>query len=251
MPIWAFACKNESSLNRWFDGTDDDVLFSEDTAYSLEKNSSDAFSTMEEYRKTFLKNISQVNFGIGSAMFNTVQFNAFFSVLSDFDDAIIMQDDIEISFSRAVIRVNEVIYPVEYFNKTFSSSRLDYITPGDDSFAMISDGTTDDGQAMDNAMVSDVSSVGVVKTIQPDIGDSVSFTEVFDANIGGKSIYDLIDMKENVSKDVHNVVGEEFYPGAIGTMVFNELMFNGAGSTADILTTIGLTEEVQIILTSA
>lgn len=245
MAVWAFACKLDSSLNRWFDGTDQDISFNDGIVAEIEKGVPDIMATLDEQRKVWEKQISQVKSGIGTMMFNEVMFNTYFSNLSDFDDAIFMQDDVDINLSRSIIRISDILYPVEYFNKELGSTRSDDVSPIDDSFINLND----DGFALDDATVSDVATVGMTRTIQPDVSDSISFTDDVHVGIGGKSIYDIVNPKDSVTKELTNVVGDETYSGSIGTLLFNELMFNGVGEEATITTVIGLTEEVQIILT--
>jgi hypothetical protein len=251
MAVWAFACKKESSMNRWFDGTAQDVSFNDSNSFDLSKNKSDILDTLDEQRKVLIKSISSVRSGIGAIMFNEVKFNVFFNKLSDFDDAVMMQDDFYIDLSREVVRISDIIYPVEYFNKELESNKSHSVYTSDGVFInnLDADGVTTSGSAIENAFVSDVASIGLTRVIQPDVTDSVSFTEEFDANIGGKSIYDLVDMKDATSSDLTNAVGDEARSAVFGSMLFNEIGFNTEGKEATISTVIGLTEEVQIILT--
>jgi len=246
MSVWAFACKVESSMNRWFDGTDQDVHPNDDLNFMHEKGVSDNVDTLDSYRRTWLKYVSQVHGGIGSMMFNVVQFNAFYRELSDYSDAVFMQDAVDIELSRAIVRVHDLIYPVEYFSRTYEAGRISEVSVSDDTFVNVNDSS---GHAVDTAGVNDISTVELTRNIAPSVDDQVSFTEAFKASVGGKSIYDLVSMKESLAKDLEVGTGDEQKAGAIGTFVLNAIMINGESEEATISTVIGLTEDVQIILT--
>lgn len=249
MAVWAFACKNESSNNRWFDGTDQAIGFEDNSAYDFVKSTDDVLDTLDEQRKVLLKNISQVRSSLGSMMFNEVMFNNFYNKLMDFDNAVFMQDDVLVDMSRAVVRVDDTIYTIEYFNKEIYNSKDEAVVTSDDSLVSTTNGADSSNICIDSALMSDVTGIGTTKTIPYTADDSIGFTETFNASIGGKSIYDIVDMSDGITKTIDNVVGDESRSGSIGTMVFNELMFNGEGTDTTVNTVIGLTEEVQIILT--
>ena len=249
MAVWAFACKIESSLNRWFDGTDQDVYFKDSLGYDITKNKIDPIDALDEQRKVLYKYISQVRSGLGTALFNETQFNVGVRRLSDFDDAIFMQENINIDLSRAIVRLNDIIHPVEYFNKEISFSKVDSVDTDDSLYGNISDGTIDDGFVEDNSFVSDVTEIGLTKTIQYDATDSVSFIEYFTARIGGKSICDLLEVEDSITKEFNNEVGDEGNYSPFNSFLFNELIINGSNNESTVITVVGLTEEVQIIVT--
>ncbi len=247
MSVWAFACKLESSLNRWFDGTDQDISFSGEANYTFEKNTDDPVEVLESNRKAYEKYVSQMKTAIGSMLFNAVQFNEFSRKLGDFSNAFTMEDDVEIQLSRTIVRVDEIIYPIEYFNKEMSFRNADDFSLNDDSF-LLQNGN--DARATDSADVSDVSLAQMIKTVPYTADDSISFTEDFSARIGGKSFADNVMLDEIFSKNIDNVIGDESRANPIGMMMFNESMFNEQSDEASIVTAFGITEEVQIILTT-
>ncbi len=246
MSVWAFACKVESSMNRWFDGSDQDVKPEDQMSFMFEKGSEDSVSTLESYRTTWSKYISQVHSGIGSMMFNVVQLNAFYRELSDYSDVVFMEDLVDINLSRAIVRINDILYPVEYFNRTLSGGKADSVYVDDDTFVNVNDTAN---QAIDDAAMTDITAVEMTKVIAVSSADSIGFTEDFKASVGGKSIYDLISMKDVIAKTLDVGAGDEQNAGAVGTFMFNSFVINGESEMASLSTVIGLTEEVQIILT--
>jgi len=243
MAVWAFACKVESSMNRWFDGTDQDVFFTEDYSFTFDSAKSDSFEALDSQDKRFFKNISQMKVGIGTQLLNTTMLNGISRRISDFDDAVFPEDVIDIGLSRELLHLADTIYAVEHFNKTIEPFKVDSFGVHEGTFILENglDATTTDNAPLSDYMVREFS-----RTVT---GDSVSFTEIFDAKIGGKSFYDNIKINEVVTKDISNTVGDENRANPLNSSMLNTSMIGEESDEPTIVTTIGLTEEVQIILT--
>ena len=246
MAVWGLACKKESSLNRWFDGTDQDVYFN-DKLYTLySTNKSETINQPDSNRKVLLKNISQVKSGLSTQTLNSIKINGYSIRISSFDNAIFANDDIEILFSRAILHFADTLYAVESFNKEITSSFEELSSLNDTTNISVNEFSNFN---IDTASMVEHVGIGLVKRINSPVDDSLSFTENFKAHVGGKSFNDYISIKDEHTKELTNIIGDESTSNPLGSNVLNIYTLNSRSDTPTITTIIGLVEEVQIILT--
>jgi len=250
MTVWSLACKLESSQNRWFDGSKQSIGLTDKSYYNFKKSTVDPLAIAEDYIKVYFKYVSNTKIGIGSALFNEKMFNESSRKLSDLKDTMLLEDRLEIDLSRQILRFNETIFTVEYFNKEYSVAEIDGINVADDAFLLNQNLQNYNASAIDNALINDIAEKGLTKTLLDTVGDSISFTEYFSARIGGKSFIDLITLNEDIDKNFDNQIGDDGRANPIGVMMFNESMLNEQSENASIITALGLTEDVNIILTT-
>lgn len=250
MTVWAFACKNESSLNRWFDGTDQDVYLIDWLERDWTAHKGDEIFFTDSERKNLLKIISPVHVAIGAQLLNTAMLNGYIRRISDYTDAVVMEDEIDIRLSRTIVHLKDRIFLVEYFDKNFSTQAKDQIRIYDDNFITDDqDGEFPDGQAVDTALLSEVFERSLSKKIHDTVADSFGFTETFKASVGGKTFRNSFDFKELVEKNIENMVGDEDIANPLNFKPINSFMLNAPSDRATIMTRIEFVEDLQITLT--
>ncbi len=252
MAIWAFACKNESSDNRWFDGTGQYVYPVDTFEKELVKNVNDIkdfnFLLFVEW-KVLRKSVGAQLRGLGSNTLNSGPLNGDDLRITNYTNSISMRDSVVIDYSQEVIWKYDSV-GVNDTGGVSKSVGKDYkfdIIPGDETNINLNNDST---FAIENLAFREECLIGFSRTIPGSAEDSFTFDDSdFIAKIGGKSLRETITIAEvSVEKEIDNVIGDERINNSLNIGTMNASAINSDNNKPKIITQFGFEEEVNIIM---